>query len=65
MERLKYEAFGSEVAETEVAEDDLRGVEGVEGAAIVAAEVEGLCLHVDIGRIGCEGGHLVGEEDGR
>lgn len=61
---LEYKAFGGEVAETEVAEDDLGGVEGVEGAAVVVAEVEGLGLHVDVGRVGSEGSHLVRKEDG-
>lgn len=37
----------------------------MEGAAEVAAEEEGLGLHVDVGRIVGEGGDFVGEEDGR
>lgn len=61
----EYEAFGGEVAEAEVAEDDLGGVEEVEGAAEVAAEEEGLGLHVDVSRVVGEGGDFVGEEDGR
>ena len=60
----EYEALGGEVAESEVGEDDFGGVEEVEGAAVVAAEEEGLGLHVDVGGVGGEGGHLVGEEDG-
>lgn len=48
----------------EVGEDDFGGIEEVEGMAVVAAEEEGLGLHVDVGGVGGEGGHLVGEEDG-
>lgn len=36
----------------------------MEGAAVVAAEEEGLGLHVDVGGVGGEGGNFVGEEDG-
>lgn len=60
-----YEAFGGEIAEAEVAENDLRGVEEVEGAAEVAAEEESLGLHVDVGGVFGEGRHFVGEENGR
>lgn len=63
--RRSYEALGGEVAEAEVAEDDLGGVEEVEGAAVVAAEEESLSLHVDVGGVVGEGGNLVGEEDRR
>lgn len=59
-----YEAFSSEVTESEVAEDDLRGVEYVEGAAVLAAKEEGLGLHVDVGGVAGGGGDLVGEEYG-
>lgn len=57
------QALGGEVAEAEIAEDDLGGVEEVEGAAVVAAEEKGLGLHVDVGWVRCECGDLVGEED--
>lgn len=60
-----YEAFGSEVAETKVAEDDLRRIEEVEGAAVMTAKVERLRLHVYIGRVRRNRRHLVGKEDRR
>lgn len=37
----------------------------MEGAAVVAAEVECLCLHIYVGGIGRDGCHLVGEENRR
>lgn len=60
-----YQAFGGEVTEAEVTENDLGGIKEVEGAAVLAAKEEGLSLHVDVGGVtgGCH--HLVGEEYGR
>ena len=58
------QAFGGEIAEAQVAEDDLRGVKEVEGAAEVTAEKEGLSLHVNVSGIAGECGDFVGEEDG-
>lgn len=59
------QTLGCEVAEAEIAEDDLGGVEEVEGAAVVTAEEQRLGLHVDVGGVGGERGDLVGEEDRR
>ena len=64
-ERREYKAFGGEVAEAEIAEDDLGGVEEVEGAAVVAAEEESLRLHVDVSWIGSEGSHFIRKKYGR
>jgi len=36
----------------------------VEGAAVVTAVEECLCLHVDIGGVSGEGGNFIGKEDG-
>lgn len=44
----------------EVGEDDFGGIEEVEGMAVVAAEEEGLGLHVDVGGVGGQGSHFVG-----
>lgn len=43
----------------------MRGVEEVECAAVVSAEVERLRLHIYVGRVSRHRGHLVGEEDRR
>lgn len=60
-----YKAFGSKVAEAKVTEDDLRGIEKVEGASVVTAEIQRLCLHVYVRRVRRQRRHLVGEEDRR
>lgn len=59
-----YEALGGEVTEPKIAEDDLRGVEEVKRATVVAAEEESLSLHVDVRRVVGESGYFIGEEDG-
>lgn len=63
-ERESYEALGSKVTKSEVAIDDLGGVEEVEGSSIMAAEKESLSQHVDIGGLLGKGGNFIGEEDG-
>lgn len=60
-----YEALGSQVTESKISEDNLRGVKKVKGATVMATEEESLSLHIYVSWIIGESGDLVGEEDGR
>jgi hypothetical protein len=57
------ETLSSEITETEITENDFRGVEEMKSAAVMTAEEKSLCLHVNIGGVIGEGGNLIGEED--
>lgn len=59
-----HKALSGEISETKVAKDDLRGIEEVIGAAVMAAKEESLSLHVNVGWVIGEGGDLISEENG-
>lgn len=62
--RVAHKAFSSKVAKPRVTEDNLRGIEEVKRTTKMASKKEGLCLHVNVGRVLSESGDFVSEENG-